>query len=207
VHTAAANLVSALSDARAAPLRMVEVLSGTERREVPTGWNGTAAAVPAAHVPELFEAQAARVPEAIAVACECSMVSYGQPNARANRLARVLAAREIGPESVAAVVMERSADLVVALLAVLKVGGAYLPVDPGYPGQRIAFMLADAKPACVITASGMKECLSPVSSGVRTLIPGERRPAAELGKAASGNLHGNERVSALSPGYSAVIKR
>jgi non-ribosomal peptide synthetase component F len=118
VHTAAANLVSALSDARAAPLRMVEVLSGTERREVPTGVDGTAAAVPAAHVPELFEAQAARVPEAIAVACEGSMVSYGQPNARANRLARVLAAREIGPESVAAVVMERSADLVVALLAV-----------------------------------------------------------------------------------------
>jgi non-ribosomal peptide synthetase component F len=203
VHTAAANLVSALSDARAAPLRMVEVLSGMERREVPTGWNGTAAAVPAAHVPELFEAQAARVPEAIAVACECSMVSYGQ----ANRLARVLAAREIGPDSVAAVVMERSADLVVALLALLRVGGAYLPVDPGYPGQRIAFMLADAKSACVITASGMKECLSPVSSGVRTLIPGERRPAAELGKAASGNLHGNERVSALSPGHPAVIKK
>ncbi len=121
---------------------MVEVLSGTERREVPTGWNGTAAAVPAAHVPELFEAQAARVPEATAVACEGSMVSYGQPNARANRLARVLAAREIGPESVAAVVMERSADLVVALLGVLKVGGAYLPVDPGYPGQRIAFIVS-----------------------------------------------------------------
>ena len=160
MHTAAANLVSALSNARAAPLRMVEVLSGTERREVPAGWNGTAAVVPAAHVPELFEAGG-------------GPGSGGDGGGLRVQHGELRAAERAGE-----------------------------PVDPGYPGQRIAFMLADAKPA-----SGMKECLSPVSSGVRTLIPGERRPAAELGKAASGNLHGNERVSALSPGHPAVIKR
>ena len=72
-------------------------------------------------------------------------------NGRANRLARLLIGRGVGPESLVAVVMERSADLVVALLAVLKAGGAYLPVDPGYPADRISYLLTDAAPVLALT--------------------------------------------------------
>ena len=78
-------------------------------------------------------------------------LSYGELNARANRLARLLIGRGVGPESLVAVVMERSADLVVALLAVLKAGGAYLPVDPGYPADRISYLLTDAAPVLALT--------------------------------------------------------
>ena len=72
-------------------------------------------------------------------------------NGRANRLARLLIRRGVGPESLVAVVMERSADLVVALLAVVKAGGAYLPVDPGYPADRISYLLTDATPVLALT--------------------------------------------------------
>ena len=78
-------------------------------------------------------------------------LSYGELNGRANRLARLLIGRGVGPESLVAVVMERSADLVVALLAVVKAGGAYLPVDPGYPADRISYLLTDAAPVLALT--------------------------------------------------------
>jgi amino acid adenylation domain-containing protein len=100
----------------------------------------------------LFEAQATATPDAVAVTCGDAVVSYGELDEAAGRLARLLAARGAGPESVVAVGMERSAELVTALLAVLKTGAAYLPVDPGYPAERIAFMLADARPAVVVTS-------------------------------------------------------
>ena len=91
------------------------------------------------------------------------VLSYGELDARAERLARVLAGRGAGPETVVAVVLERSAELVVALLAVLKAGAAYLPVDPGYPAERVAFMLADAAPVLVVaTAAGAAALPGPV---------------------------------------------
>ena len=91
-------------------------------------------------------------------------LSYGELNGRANRLARLLIARGVGPESLVAVVMERSADLVVALLAVLKAGGAYLPVDPGYPADRISYLLTDAAPVLALTdqASARRRSPGPV---------------------------------------------
>ena len=139
----------------------VEVLGPGERARVLTGWNDTAVVVPRVTLPELFAAQVGRSPGAVAVAFGDVELSYRELDERAGRLARVLAGRGVGPESVVAVLMERSAELVVALLAVLKAGGAYLPVDPEYPAQRIAFMLADAAPACVLTttaaAAGVRE--------------------------------------------------
>ena len=107
--------------------------------------------MPQATLPELFQAQVARTPEATAVVFEDMELSYGELNGRANRLARLLIARGVGPESLVAVVMERSADLVVALLAVVKAGGAYLPVDPGYPADRISYLLTDAAPVLALT--------------------------------------------------------
>ena len=117
------------------PVDHIEVLDPAERCRVLSEWNATARRVPRATLPELFEAQVARTPHATAVVFQDTKLSYGELNVRANRLARLLIGRGVGPESLVAVVMERSADLVVALLAVVKAGGAYLPVDPGLPGR------------------------------------------------------------------------
>ena len=92
--------------------------------------------------------------------CGDAVVTYGELDARAGRVAGELAARGVGPESVVAVAVERGVGLVVALLAVWKAGGAYLPVDLGYPAERIAFMLADARPGCVVTADGVADGLA-----------------------------------------------
>jgi hypothetical protein len=119
LQSATASLITALEDAPATPLRAVEVLDAAEREQILAGWNDTEAEVPAGTLPALFEARAALSPDAVAVACGEAALSYGALNARANRLARVLAGRGAGAETAVAVVLERSADLVAALLAVL----------------------------------------------------------------------------------------
>jgi nonribosomal peptide synthetase DhbF len=103
--------------------------------------------------PDLFQAQVRRVPDAQAVICGDGAVSYAELNARANRLARFLVSRGAGPEGLVAVAMPRSVEMVVAVLAVLKAGAAYLPVDPAYPPDRISYMLADACPVAVLTTT------------------------------------------------------
>src|SRR6266536_7451 len=150
VEAAAAGLVAALETAPAMPLHQVGVLGEAERGQVLAGWNETARAVPAVTVPELVAARVARAPDAVAVVGGAAAVSYGELDAAAGRLAGRLAAYGAGPERVVAVVMGRSIGLVTALLAVLKAGAAYLPVDPGYPAGRVGFMLADACPAVIV---------------------------------------------------------
>src|SRR6266496_2994258 len=150
VEAAAAGLVAALETAPAMPLHQVGVLGEAERGQVLAGWNETARAVPAVTVPELVAARVARAPDAVAVVCGDAAVSYGGLDGAAGRLAGRLAAYGAGPERVVAVVMGRSIGLVTALLAVLKAGAAYLPVDPGYPAGRVGFMLADACPAVIV---------------------------------------------------------
>jgi amino acid adenylation domain-containing protein/non-ribosomal peptide synthase protein (TIGR01720 family) len=98
--------------------------------------------------PELFEAQVRRAPHALALVFEDTELTYAELNARANRFAHALIAQGVGPERVVALELPRSADMIVAQLAVLKAGGAYLPIDPDYPAERIAYMLADAAPVC-----------------------------------------------------------
>ncbi|WP_037891690.1 AMP-binding protein, partial [Streptomyces sp. NRRL S-87] len=124
-----------------------------ERRRVLTEWNDTALALPARTFPELFEEQAARTPDAVAVVFGREELSYAELDARANRLARLLVARGVGPEHVVALALPRSAQLVVALLAVMKAGGAYLPLDTKYPADRTDYMLRDARPTLVLTTT------------------------------------------------------
>ncbi|RSN27514.1 non-ribosomal peptide synthetase [Amycolatopsis sp. WAC 01416] len=146
------RLTSLLEQVTAEPDRPVAalgVLVGDELARV-TEWNRTAREVPVATLPELFEAQVARTPDATAVVFEGSELSYAEFNARVNRLARWLVEQGVGAESVVAVSLPRSIDLIVALYAVHKAGGAYLPVDRDYPADRVAFMLEDAAPAVVL---------------------------------------------------------
>ncbi|MDN3358646.1 non-ribosomal peptide synthetase [Actinomadura sp. DC4] len=149
----AARLVRVLDAVAADPslrARRVPVLSEAEREQVLSAWNATAVPVEDATIAVRFEARAAERPDAVAVTFEDTELSYAELDAAANRLARHLVARGVGPEQVVAVAMPRSAGLVVALLAVLKAGAAYLPVDPEYPAARVAFMLADADPVAVV---------------------------------------------------------
>ncbi|WRZ04763.1 amino acid adenylation domain-containing protein [Streptomyces sp. NBC_00385] len=139
----------------------IEILSDAERRRVLAEWDGPALAVGGASLPERFEEQAARHPDAVAVEHPGGAVGYAELNARANRVARALIAGGVGPESLVAVAMPRSAELVTALLAVLKAGAGYMPLDPEYPAERIAYMLGDARPACVLTTAAHAHVLPP----------------------------------------------
>ncbi|WUI73714.1 amino acid adenylation domain-containing protein [Streptomyces sp. NBC_00400] len=130
-----------------------EILTAAEYQELVHGRNATGRAVPALTMPELFEAQAARTPQAEAVVYEDTVLTYGELDRRANQLARLLITHGVGPERLVALAMPRSADMITAALAIHKAGGAYLPIDPDYPTDRITYMLTDAAPTCVLTES------------------------------------------------------
>ncbi|MFH8579699.1 amino acid adenylation domain-containing protein [Streptomyces zaomyceticus] len=127
-----------------------------------------------------FAAAALRAPEAVAVDTPEGAVGYRELDSRANRLARLMAAQGVGPEDLVAVAMHRSADLVTALLAVLKTGAGYVPVDPGYPADRIAYMIEDARPALVLTTSDLAgpEALGDALGGAEALGGAAAGPAA-----------------------------
>ncbi|MFB6775817.1 condensation domain-containing protein, partial [Streptomyces sp. NPDC056337] len=136
-------------------LGQVQVLSEAERLQVVEGWNDTGVPVPDVTWVELFERQVARDPDAPAVLCGEEVLSYRELDERASRLAGVLRGRGVGAESLVGVLLERSVDLVVALLGVWKAGGAYVPLDPSYPAERLELMVGDAGPVCVVTVSGL----------------------------------------------------
>ncbi|MFI6118193.1 amino acid adenylation domain-containing protein, partial [Kitasatospora sp. NPDC051164] len=149
------RVLTALAQEPATRVSAVRVLDDAEQVRILEEWNDTAVEVAPAHLPALFAAQVARTPDAVAVVAEGQRLSYAELDARANRLARLLRERGVGPESLVAVCLGRSAELVVALLAVLKSGAAYVPVDPEYPADRIAYMLDDARPVALITTGDL----------------------------------------------------
>ncbi|MEU5189933.1 amino acid adenylation domain-containing protein [Streptomyces klenkii] len=151
IAAALARVLGALAADPARPVSAADPLSPEERDRMLVQWNDTGLPAPRATLPELFEAQAARTPQATAVVHEDSALTFSELNARANRLARRMVRAGAGPERVVAVALPRSEESVVALLAVLKSGAACLPVDTGYPAERIALLLEDAAPVLVVT--------------------------------------------------------
>ncbi|MGK5496591.1 amino acid adenylation domain-containing protein [Streptomyces sp. URMC 125] len=133
-----------------APAPSVRLLDGAQERQVVRDWNDTGRAVPDACLPRLFEAQADRSADRTALVFEGGTLTYAELNARANRLAHRLAAHGVGPERLVGIALPRSVDLVVAILAVLKAGGAYLPLEPGHPPERLRFMVEEAAPDVVL---------------------------------------------------------
>ncbi|MER7014796.1 amino acid adenylation domain-containing protein [Saccharopolyspora sp. NPDC000359] len=152
----AARLVRTLESAVADPGRpvsTVDVLEPAERQRMLVDWNDTSRDA-AELLPALFARQVRSTPAAAAVEQGGRVLSYAELDARANRLARYLIGRGAGPESIVAVALPRSPELIVSLLAVLKSGAAYLPVDPDYPAERVEHLLTDARPAVVLASSG-----------------------------------------------------
>ncbi|HSF41436.1 MAG TPA: amino acid adenylation domain-containing protein, partial [Thermoanaerobaculia bacterium] len=143
----------------AARIADLPLFSPEERRQVLVGWNADAAPARGELVPRLVAARAAERPEAAAVVSSSGTLTYGELAARAGRLARRLRAAGVGPETVVAILLERSAELVTAALAVLEAGGAYLPMDPLHPADRVAFMLEDSGAPVVLTRSGLAAAL------------------------------------------------
>ncbi len=158
VEALASRLTRLLDQAARDPGRRISqlaVLTAAERRRLLLDWNDTARPVPAATLPGLFEQQAARTPDAPAVMTADAELTYGELNARANRLARHLITLGAGPERLVAIAMPRSPEVIVAMLAVLKSGAAYVPVDPDFPPDRKSFMLTDTRAAIALTTSGL----------------------------------------------------
>ncbi len=154
------RLLAAIADEPQTALGQLQLLSEEERLELITGFNQTMADHPLDRtVVELFEAQVAERPGAVAVIDGDRELTYGDLDAASNRLARHLITLGIGPESVVGVYMERSQELIVSLLAVWKAGAAYLPLDPDYPRDRLAFMLDDAGAELVMTARKLLDAL------------------------------------------------
>ncbi|HKV07841.1 MAG TPA: amino acid adenylation domain-containing protein, partial [Thermoanaerobaculia bacterium] len=145
-------LLSGIVAAPEARLWDLPLLSPEERGEILVRWNGTAAPVPEpGTIHALFEAQVERTPEAVALVFEGETLTYAGLNARANRAAHHLRSLGVGPEVLVGLRFERSVPAVVAVLAVLKAGGAYIPLDPALPAERLTFLLEDSGAALVLT--------------------------------------------------------
>ncbi|MDH6108606.1 amino acid adenylation domain-containing protein/non-ribosomal peptide synthase protein (TIGR01720 family) [Kitasatospora sp. MAP12-44] len=194
------SLLRALVADPAMPVGRLDVMAPAERRQVLRGWNDTSADVPGTTMHGLFEASAAATPDAIALTGHLDTFSYAELNAAANRLARLLVERGAGPETVVALVLPRSTDLIVALLAVLKSGAAYLPIDPTYPRDRIDFMIEDAAPILLITAAETAE-LAPAGRQL-TLEP---TLAADLAVVADTDLTDADRRAPLLASHPAYV--
>ncbi|MGW2515265.1 amino acid adenylation domain-containing protein, partial [Streptomyces scopuliridis] len=179
------TLLGELAAAPNAPLGRAAVLDATIRAELAARPNDTAGHVPG-HVVDLFEAQAACTPDAVAVRAD-EVLTYAELDARANRLARLMVRAGIGTERLVAVALPRTAELLVTLLAVLKTGGAYLPVDPEHPADRVAMILDDARPDLLVTVAGF----APRPAGLPVILLDETDldcgDAAPVGRARRGD--------------------
>ncbi|MBW8848812.1 MAG: amino acid adenylation domain-containing protein, partial [Burkholderiales bacterium] len=171
-------LAQALQEAPATPTRSLDVLPADERLQLLHGFNDTAAPFPAERcIHELFEDQAERTPEAIALVFEDDSLSYAELNAQANRLAHHLIALGVQPDTRVAIALPRGIEMVVAQLATLKAGGAYVPLDPDYPTERLAFMLADSAPRVLVAQAGVRGALSELPPSLAVLaLDAESRP-------------------------------
>src|SRR5580700_7831623 len=184
------------------PIGEMDILDAEERRQVLVEWNDTARAVPPTTLPTLIEAQVARRGEATALVGEDATLTYAALNARANRLAHLLIAQGAGPEQIVALALPRSAELIIGLLAIAKSGAAYLPLDPDYPSDRIAFMLADAKPVCLITSNAIARRLP---GAAPRLVLDDADTAAVLARQPDTDPGDQDRTAPLTPLNAAYV--
>ncbi|MGW3275818.1 amino acid adenylation domain-containing protein, partial [Streptomyces kronopolitis] len=196
-------LLEGMADGPHRTVAELPLLTDDERRTMLDAWNTPQheEAAPTT-LPAVFEAQTLRTPDRTAVVCGGTQLTYDEINRRANRLARLLTERGVGPESLVALALPRSADLVAVLWAVLKAGAGYLPVDPGYPAERIRFMLADAAPATVLTTRATAGCLP---EGTERLVLDDPETLAALPSHPEHDLTDDDRARPLDPRHPAYV--
>ena len=151
-RTAIEALVLSLEHAPGQPALELEVVPAEERRQLVVGFNQTRTAYSEEKlIHRLFEERVAHAPSAVAVACEDRTLTFAELNRKANQLGRYLKTRGVGPDTLVAICAERSLEMVISVLAVWKAGGAYLPLDPNYPAERLTHVLEDAAPQLLLT--------------------------------------------------------
>ncbi|MEU0458664.1 condensation domain-containing protein, partial [Streptomyces sp. NPDC006129] len=185
------------------PVSRLPLMSGAEEQQVLTEWNTTARPVPGTTLAALLAEQAARTPDAPALTFDDLTLGYAALHARAARLARLLVAHGAGPERRVAVALDRGPDLVVALLATLQAGAAYVPLDTGYPAERLAVMIEDAAPALVLTSTAAAHKVpAPAAPTLLLDDPALRERLAALDPAA---LSDAERLAPLRSEHPAYV--
>jgi amino acid adenylation domain-containing protein len=154
------------------PIGQLELLEPSERQTVLEVWNDTSHAIAPSTMPALFAAQAALTPDAVALVFEDGSTTYAELNAQANRLAHYLRGLGVTPETTVGLCVERSPEMVIALLGILAAGGACLPLEPGYPPDRLAYMLKDAGAVVLVTKSMLLGRFPPALTGEMTDVNG-----------------------------------
>lgn len=141
------------------PVAVLPLLTAGERKQVIEEWNRTAYEVPETTLVELFEEQVQRSPEAVAAIYGEEELNYQELNRRANQLAHYLKGQGVGPDTLVGLCVERSLEMVVAIMGIMKAGGAYVPLDPDYPRERLEYMISDSVPALVLVQSSVEDRL------------------------------------------------
>lgn len=177
-------LLEGITNAPETPVGKLPLLTHAEQHEMLVSWNATTTGKPQQCVHESFEAQVARTPHAVAVIHDSHHLTFEQVNVRANQLARHLQSLGVATETPVGVMLERSSDLIIALLAILKAGGAYLPLDPAYPRARLRQMMDQVQPRAIITVTTHLDKL-PATHAARVCLD---RDAASIARASPGNL-------------------
>ncbi|WEV27777.1 amino acid adenylation domain-containing protein [Streptomyces sp. 71268] len=196
------RLLTAFAADPGQPHSAVDLLGPAERRRVLVEWNDTAHPVPAMTLVDLFEAQVARTPDLVAAAYGDHAHTFAALNERANKLARVLVARGAGPERLVGLTLRHSAEMMPAVLAIQKSGAAYVPIDPDYPGPRIAHLVSDSAPVTVVTTSADAAALPP---GTPTLLLDDPAVVAEADAASGADLTDADRDAPLLPAHPVYV--
>lgn len=174
LHSALANPTARLSE--------ISMLTAPERTQLLRDWNRTQEDYPQSECfPQMFEGQVERTPDAVALSMGQEALRYGALNARANQLARYLQTLDVRPGVAVGICLERSLEMVIALMAVLKAGGAYVPLDPEYPRDRLRFMAEDAAVAIVLTSEGLSDRFDSQACRILCLDREQKRIAQEVG--------------------------
>lgn len=206
-----ATLLASAAHTPDAPLSTLALLTPEERDTLLTTWNGRPDPQVPVTLTALFEGHTAQAPDHPALITpdraptDPAHLTYADLNTRANRLAHLLLHRGVGPGDVVALALPRSATTVVALLAVLKTGAAYLPVDPDYPADRIAYMLDDAAPAVVLTVAAVADRLPTPPDGAAPLVLDAPDTLADLGDRSGADPTDADRNRPLTPQDAAYV--